>query len=84
MGLVAWASTGSDFKRTHYRTAVVQIENEARNIKPGDLVYIPPNARHLIYPTGDRKIRALCFAASYQPEGGLGYVVCDLEPVQPT
>src|SRR5882672_7791836 len=39
---------------------VVQIEEEARRIKPGDLIYIPRNAHHIIYPTGDQKIRAFC------------------------
>jgi mannose-6-phosphate isomerase-like protein (cupin superfamily) len=62
---------------------VVQIENEARRVGPGDLVYIPPNQRHTIYPTGSNKIRALCFAASYQPVGGAFYTPVELKDVAP-
>jgi len=62
---------------------VVQIEQEAKRVKPGDLIYIPPNARHVIYPTGDEKIRAFCFSASYQPVGGTGWADVDLPLVQP-
>jgi mannose-6-phosphate isomerase-like protein (cupin superfamily) len=64
-------------------TGVVQIENEARRVAPGDLIYIPPNQRHTIYPTGKGKIRALCFAASYQPVGGAFYTPVELEAVAP-
>jgi mannose-6-phosphate isomerase-like protein (cupin superfamily) len=62
---------------------VVQIENETRRVKPGDLIYIPRNARHMIYPTGDDKIRAFCIAASYQPVGGKGWIDAELPEVEP-
>jgi mannose-6-phosphate isomerase-like protein (cupin superfamily) len=62
---------------------VVQIEDEARRVRPGDLVYIAPNLRHTIYPTGENKIRALCFAASYQPIGGKFYTPVELKDVAP-
>ena len=62
---------------------VVQIENEARRVTPGDLIYIPPNQRHTVYPTGAGKIRALCFAASYQPVGGKFYTPVELKDVAP-
>jgi len=60
---------------------VVQIEQEARAVKPGDLIYIPPNAPHTIWPTGGGSIRAFCFAASYQEPGGKGYTPADLAEV---
>ena len=63
---------------------VVQIENEARRVAPGDLVYIPPNQRHTVYPTGPVKIRALCFAVSYQPIGGDFYIPVELKGVDPS
>jgi mannose-6-phosphate isomerase-like protein (cupin superfamily) len=63
---------------------VVQIENEARRVAPGDLVYIPPNQRHTVYPTGAVKIRALCFAVSYQPIGGDFYTPVELKEVEPS
>jgi quercetin dioxygenase-like cupin family protein len=64
-------------------SGVVQIENEARRVVPGDLVYIPPNQRHTVYPTVAGKIRALCFAASYQPVGGKFYTPVELKDVAP-
>jgi mannose-6-phosphate isomerase-like protein (cupin superfamily) len=65
-------------------TGVVQIEEEARRVAPGDLVYITPNAHHTIYPTGNGKIRALCFASSYQAIGGEFYTPVELKDVAPT
>jgi len=53
--------------------AVVQIEREVQSVRPGDLIYIPPNAVHTIWPTGDQGVRALSFSASYQRPGGAGY-----------
>jgi mannose-6-phosphate isomerase-like protein (cupin superfamily) len=65
-------------------TGVVQIEDEARRVAPGDLIYIPPNQRHTIYPTGHGNIRALCFAASYQKIGGDFYTPVELQEVTPS
>jgi mannose-6-phosphate isomerase-like protein (cupin superfamily) len=63
---------------------VVQIESEARTVKAGDLVYIPRNQRHTIYPTGKSKIRALCFAVSYQPVDGPAYIPVQLDEIAPS
>lgn len=57
---------------------VVQIERETRRVWPGDLVHIPRNAVHSVWPTGDEPIRAFCFAVSYQEPGGVGYVPAKL------
>jgi quercetin dioxygenase-like cupin family protein len=52
--------------------AMMQIENEKREVKPGDLIHIPPNAVHSIAPLGDEPVRSLAFAASFLPPGGAG------------
>jgi quercetin dioxygenase-like cupin family protein len=52
--------------------AMMQIEKEKREVVPGDLIYIPPNAVHSIWPLGDQPLRALAFAASFLPPGGAG------------
>ena len=53
--------------------ADMQIGSEKRHVRPGDLIYIPPNAVHSIAPVGgDRPVRALAFAASFLPPGGSG------------
>jgi uncharacterized cupin superfamily protein len=61
---------------------MMQIEDEAEFVKPGDMIKIPRNARHTIWPTGDGELRALCFATSFQ-EPGRRFTVCDLPAVQP-
>jgi len=53
--------------------AVVQIESEARAVKPGDLIYIPPKVVHTIWPTSDEGLRAFSFSVSYQMPQGKGY-----------
>lgn len=58
--------------------AVVQIEAEARRVRPGDLIYVPPNAVHTIWPTGEKGVRAFSFAVSYQKPAGTGYVPASL------
>ena len=62
--------------------AIMQIEDEANHVKPGDLVKIPRNARHTIWPTGDEEIRALCFSTSFQAPGER-FVPCELPRVEP-
>jgi|ERR1700736_602059 quercetin dioxygenase-like cupin family protein len=52
--------------------AIMQIEQEKREVKPGDLVHIPPNSVHSIAPIGDKPVRSLAFAASFLPPGGAG------------
>ena len=65
-------------------TGIVQIGDEARRVSAEDLVHIPPNAVHSVWPTGDGPIRSLCFAVSYQEPGGIGYTPADLPEVEPT
>ena len=64
--------------------AVVQIEKEARQVHPGDLVYIPPNAVNTIWPTGEKGIRAFSFSVSYQEPKGTGYIPAELPEVPVT
>lgn len=52
--------------------AMMQIERERREMAPGDLVRIPPNAVHSIAPLGNAPVRAFAFAASFLPPGGSG------------
>jgi quercetin dioxygenase-like cupin family protein len=47
--------------------AVMQIEDEQSTLRPGDLVHIPPNAAHSIWPAGDEGFRAFAFAVSFEP-----------------
>lgn len=64
--------------------AVVQIEDEAKQVGKGDLVYISPNAVHTIWPIGETGVRSLAFAASYQEPIPPGYVPAELPEVEPT
>ena len=52
--------------------ALIQIENEKKEMEVGDLVHIPPNTVHTIRPIGSGPVRALSFAASFLPPGGAG------------
>lgn len=61
--------------------AVVQIEDEAHKVRSRDLVYIPPNAVHTIWPTGAEGVRALAFSASYQEPVLPGYTPAELPEV---
>jgi quercetin dioxygenase-like cupin family protein len=61
---------------------IVQIEDEARLLKVGDLVHIPRNARHSIWPTGGKDMRGFCFAISYQEPYDPGYQPCELHEVE--
>ena len=60
--------------------AIVQIEDEARRVRPGHMIHIPRNARHSVWPTGDG-MKGFCFAVSYQEPFEPGYVPCDLPEV---
>ena len=63
--------------------AVVQVEDEQRTLKPGDLVLIPPNAAHSIWPAREgESFRGFAFAVSYMPADSTGHVVCELPPVR--
>ena len=53
--------------------ALMQIGDEKREVEPGDLIHIPPEAVHTIAPIGTTTpMRALAFAASFLPRGGSG------------
>jgi quercetin dioxygenase-like cupin family protein len=61
-------------------TAVMQIEAEQRLVSPGDLVHIPRNAVHSIWPVADAEsVRALAFSIGFQAEG-VDYVPAELPP----
>jgi uncharacterized RmlC-like cupin family protein len=50
--------------------AIMQIEDEQRRVRPGDLVHIPRNAVHSIWPASDTEpFRGLAFAASFMAPG---------------
>jgi quercetin dioxygenase-like cupin family protein len=50
--------------------AIMQIEKEQQRVKPGDLICIPRNAVHSIWPASDGdSFRAMAFAVSFQPPG---------------
>ena len=59
--------------------ATMQVETEKREVSPGDLIYIPPNAVHSITPLDGKPVRSLAFAASFLPPGGSGP---DAEPAE--
>jgi quercetin dioxygenase-like cupin family protein len=50
-------------------TARMRIGAEERDVAPGDLIHIPPNAVHSIWPTEGASFRALAFAVSSQEPG---------------
>jgi len=50
--------------------AIMQVDDEQRRLAPGDLVHIPRNAIHSIWPASDTEsFRAMAFAVSFQPPG---------------
>lgn len=50
--------------------AIMQIEDEQRRVAKGDLIRIPRNHVHSIWPAEDGgTFRGLAFAASFAPEG---------------
>jgi quercetin dioxygenase-like cupin family protein len=50
--------------------AIMQIEKEQQRVKPGDLICIPRNAVHSIWPANEgESFRAMAFAVSFQPPG---------------
>lgn len=58
-----------EFYRILEGEAVIQIEDEQRLLAPGDLVHIPRNARHSIWPArAGKSFRAFSFAASFMGE----------------
>ncbi|WP_127817794.1 cupin domain-containing protein [Microbacterium sp. CPCC 204701] len=56
-------------------SAVMWIEGERRVLEQGDLVHIPRNAVHSIWPSEeDGSFRALSFATSFMLEGRTGHI----------
>jgi mannose-6-phosphate isomerase-like protein (cupin superfamily) len=41
----------------------LRIENETREVKPGDAIAIPPGQKHKIWNTGSETLRLLCCCA---------------------
>ena len=64
---------GSTLEHYHTRTEEIyyitagagrmRIENEMRDVKPGDAIAIPPGSRHKIWNTGNETLRLLCCCA---------------------
>jgi mannose-6-phosphate isomerase-like protein (cupin superfamily) len=52
---------------------VMTIADEERPVKPGDLIYIPPDAVHTLRPTGDEAIHCFCFAVGEKDAGAIDY-----------
>jgi mannose-6-phosphate isomerase-like protein (cupin superfamily) len=44
-------------------TGRMRIENETREVKPGDAIAIPPGRKHKIWNTGKEVLRLLCCCA---------------------
>ena len=58
-----------EFYRILSGEAVIQIEDEQKVLRSGDLVHIPRNARHSIWPAkSGSSFRALSFAVSFMGE----------------
>jgi quercetin dioxygenase-like cupin family protein len=56
--------------------AVMTIEGESREVVPGDLIYIPPDALHTIRPVSENaSIRALVFALGLADTPKIDYSV---------
>jgi mannose-6-phosphate isomerase-like protein (cupin superfamily) len=49
--------------------ATIEIDGEQRKVGPGDLIHIPRNALHSIWPEDGGSLRALSFAVSFMPPG---------------
>jgi quercetin dioxygenase-like cupin family protein len=62
---------------------VMQVAQEARVIRVGDLIYTPPNTPHTVLNNGDSLFRAFCFAQSYDGQGSQ-HTDVDLPLVEPS
>jgi mannose-6-phosphate isomerase-like protein (cupin superfamily) len=62
--------------------AIIQIGDEARRVKVGDLIHVPRNAPHRIRATTPEGMRGLTFSISYQEPYFPGYVDCELPEVE--
>jgi mannose-6-phosphate isomerase-like protein (cupin superfamily) len=52
---------------------VMTIGEEQRDVVPGDLVYIPPDAVHSLRPTGGEPIHCFCFAVGVKGAAPIDY-----------
>ena len=53
---------------------VMTIDNESRDVGPGDLVYIPPDLVHSLRPEpSDTTIRCFCFAVAVRGAAPIDY-----------
>jgi quercetin dioxygenase-like cupin family protein len=55
--------------------AMMRVGEETAPLSPGDLVRIPPNQIHSIWPVGDSAIEALAVGFSYMPADRVGYTI---------
>jgi quercetin dioxygenase-like cupin family protein len=55
-------------------TATVRVGEETSEMSPGDLLRIPPNEVHSIWPNGDAPITALAVGFSYMAPDRVGYM----------
>jgi mannose-6-phosphate isomerase-like protein (cupin superfamily) len=49
------------------------IGDEQRDVAPGDLIYIPPDAVHSLRTIGDQPIHCFCFAVGVKGAGNIDY-----------
>lgn len=56
------AKTEEIYYITH-GTGRIRIDGEAREVKPGDAIAIPPGRRHKLWNTGGETLRLLCCCA---------------------
>ena len=49
------------------------INGEERDVAPGDLIYIPPDAVHSLRTIGDVPIHCFCFAVGVKGAGNIDY-----------
>ena len=47
----------------------VRIENETRDVKPGDAIAIPPGRKHKLWNTGNEPLTLLCCCAPAYEDG---------------
>jgi mannose-6-phosphate isomerase-like protein (cupin superfamily) len=52
---------------------VMTIDDDHRDVSPGDLVYIPPDATHSLRPNGNEPIHCFCFAVGVKDAGVIDY-----------
>ena len=52
---------------------VMTIGPEQREVRPGDLIYIPPEAVHSLRPSGEAPIHCFCFAVGVKDAGPINY-----------